>query len=183
MKIVIASTLGSNDPEVHRAGCADVARGIKRRKYSSDTWTFEAADKLQVTAAYWDCIWNEAVGTSASCHDEASTLAVFRDSHTKFLPCCAELPDGVYATDEPAPAPAPASQPKVSTPRGPVRTDFYMTVITKPVNATQAAVAIIAGGWADEGMPKVVATLGYLVRTNRLTVATADGVKVYSPAA
>jgi hypothetical protein len=68
---------------------------------------------------------------------------------------------------------------KVLEGKKPVRTAFYVAVLTKTATVEQAQALLASEGWPDEGRAKVAATLEYLVRTGRLTHA-ADG--TFSPA-
>jgi hypothetical protein len=73
MKVIVAATR-SNDPEVHRAGCADVARGRKSGKY-------QAAYSIEVEevegAALW--FWSDFIPDEMSADDA--------QGYTRYLPC------------------------------------------------------------------------------------------------
>jgi hypothetical protein len=84
IKITIASTSSGNDPEAHKAGCADVQRGLKSGKYQS-AYTIDATGPDDVVRSFWDCIWQEHADNHGM--TEAETIAAFRDSYTRYLPC------------------------------------------------------------------------------------------------
>jgi hypothetical protein len=98
---------------------------------------------------------------------------------------------------QPKPAPAKPDQPKPEpkTPKPPVttssnpalagrppRTTFYRTVITKAMTVPEIEKALAGAGWPDEGTPKVVATLGYLVKTKKLVAGKRGEDETYAPA-
>jgi len=82
MQVMVCATM-SNDPEVHRVGCADVKRGRKNGKYQS---AYKVTVDNVDAAAYW--FWEDflpggcAYGESepAMTHDDAL-------GYTKFYPC------------------------------------------------------------------------------------------------
>lgn len=78
MKVTIATGM-SNDPEVHRAGCADVARGLRSGKYI-DTEDLEVEKVEDAALEWWSDIIAEYEGPA-----EAERQAI--DHWTKFLPC------------------------------------------------------------------------------------------------
>jgi hypothetical protein len=90
-------------------------------------------------------------------------------------------PLAVAAKPETPAAPKPATQPKAAAKMS--RTDFYMLTLQQAVTATEAAKLLVGKGWEDEGQPKVTATLGYLVRTGRMTVTGTGAARMYRPVA
>lgn len=82
MKVTVAVTR-SNDPEVHKYGCADVTRGLKTGKYQ-DADDIDVSTKMD--AADW--FWGDIMAESDASPEE------YRDVHTRFYPCVGNLPAG-----------------------------------------------------------------------------------------
>lgn len=59
MRLTIASTYPSNDPEIHKAGCADVKRGLRNRKYQ-DSYDLDVETVEAAAAEYWSDIIAES---------------------------------------------------------------------------------------------------------------------------
>jgi hypothetical protein len=84
MQVIVAATM-SNDPEVHRLGCADVKRGLARGKYQ--TAYKVTVDNAEAAADwFWEdflpggCAYEESGPGTGMTHDDAV-------SYTKFYPC------------------------------------------------------------------------------------------------
>jgi hypothetical protein len=78
-KFVVATTYPSNDPHVHKAGCADVTRGLARGKYAH-AYTVECETPQDAGSEFWADIVAESDDVDAA---EASARSVW----TKFFPC------------------------------------------------------------------------------------------------
>lgn len=96
MNLTIAST-GANDPHVHKAGCKDIARGLRNGTYQQGTMDLAAEDRWQVVAEWWSDIIEErmyeeiTVGTDGQDTLSDWTAEQLRDlsGYVKFFPCCA----------------------------------------------------------------------------------------------
>ena len=84
MQVIVAATM-SNDPEIHRDGCADVKRGRRNGKYQSAHRI--TVDKVEDAAAwFWEdflpggCAYGESGPGTEMTMDDAI-------GYTRFLPC------------------------------------------------------------------------------------------------
>jgi len=107
MKLQIAAT-GSNDPEVHAAGCTDIQRGLRTRKYQDVRLTGDYDTAYAVVLDWWQDIIAERVEDAQYLHDHpearltgdtgelTTEAAEVRDlaPYVKFLPCTKGLPGG-----------------------------------------------------------------------------------------
>jgi hypothetical protein len=103
MRLVVAATRG-NDPEIHAAGCADVARGLKSGRYQSAT-EIEVAEVADAAREFWadflpgGCAYGEV---------EPAMTDEDAQGYTRYLPCAAGVPAdagtalGVDAADQAA---------------------------------------------------------------------------------
>ena len=80
MWVTICSTIPSNDPEIHVAGCADIKRQIKRGVYDRHPYDIDVTSERDVVEEYWADILAEESSSYESCY-----------AYTKFLPCTREL--------------------------------------------------------------------------------------------
>jgi hypothetical protein len=86
-KITVAATR-SNDPEVHKAGCQDVTRGLKNGKYQ-DANTIDA--EVVEDGARW--FWTDFLpGGCAYGEVEPGMTDDDAQSYTTYLPCTKNLP-------------------------------------------------------------------------------------------
>jgi hypothetical protein len=108
MMLTIAATQG-NEPEVHKAGCADVTRGLRSGKYQDAEKPARYANRYDVVLHWWSDIVAERLEENEYMRDhpekwadwnfdghertEADEVRDLADS-VKFLPCCRVLPGG-----------------------------------------------------------------------------------------
>lgn len=91
MKVIVASTC-SNDPEIHRDGCADVKRGLRSGKY-------QHAERIEVDhvsdAARWfwadflpgGCAYEESYYYPDAPEGKRGMQDVDAQGYTRYLPC------------------------------------------------------------------------------------------------
>jgi hypothetical protein len=90
MRITVCSPRSGNDPEIHKAGCADIKRGISRGKYQG-AYSYEAASQTAVAKEFWESIYQETADNDGI--TEAEALEMYRVNWTRFLPCVKDLPE------------------------------------------------------------------------------------------
>lgn len=94
MKVAIINDTRKG-PEVHAAGCADVAKSAKRN--GDDAWIIEVASRLDMSMEYWADVIGDTVEPDS---DEGWATAEDYISQFRFLPCCADLPHGQIVAKE-----------------------------------------------------------------------------------
>jgi hypothetical protein len=80
MLVTVCSKIPSNDPEIHLAGCADIARNVQRGVYEDAGYDIEVTSKLEVSAEYWADI----IAENDEPEDEQARRYL---SEFKFYPC------------------------------------------------------------------------------------------------
>lgn len=81
MKVQVVNHM-TRDIEVHKVGCADIAREQKRRQINS-TWVEDVPEGKTIVEAVVDAL-NESFGWSP----DDGEPAPWRAKHVRCLPCC-----------------------------------------------------------------------------------------------